>query len=328
MNVFYFTSDVFVGVAATSMVSLMENNVSVDEITFYVVDDGISEDNKAKLSAMIMAYNRSINYINALDPALLFDYPFKSRYQIGHSYPRMAVGSLLPKNLDRVLALDSDTLIDGNIYDFYNMDMKGNIIAGVADCLNLRAYKKQFGLDGEEFYCNAGVFLIDLEKWRQEHIEDEIKNIIKNKKGNVFFFEQTLMNYACRGKILKLHPTYNCYTLLFAFNYENLLIWRRPTIFYTEDEVKDAINSPTIIHFTRNFYMLSRPWIKGCDHPLTDTYLEYKMLTPWNNLENGITGKKQINRYKLLHAVPQKLIAYGVGIIYNIIRPKLWWKNE
>ena len=79
------------------------------------------------------------------------------------------------------------------------------------------------------------------------------KNVIKKKNGNVFFFEQTLTNYSCKGKIYKLHPKYNCYTLFFAFDYKNLIRWRKPTIFYTEKEVAEAKEKPAIIHFTRNF---------------------------------------------------------------------------
>lgn len=328
MNIFYFTSDLFVSVAATSMVSLMENNKAAETIHFYMIDDGIKKENKEKLTSLIESYGRSISYINAPDPKDLFDFPFKDRYQIGHSYVRMAIGTLLPDDVDKVLALDSDTLILGDLTELWNMDMGNNILAGVADCLNLKAYKKQFGLEGEEFYCNAGVYLIDLKKWREEQIENTIKDVIKERNGNVFFFEQTLINYSCRGQILKLHPRFNTYTLFYAFKYENLLRWRNPTIFYKENEINEAKTNPTIIHFTRNFYMLSRPWVKECDHPLTEQYIKYKVLTPWPELSEDNRSSNQKKKYKLWHSIPQKLLATLAGIIYNNIRPKMWWKNE
>ena len=328
MNVFYFTSNLFVSVAATSIVSLMENNKSFDHIHIYMIDDGIKTENKQKLTALAESFGHSIVYIEAPDPSELFDFSFKSRYQMGHSYVRMAIGTLLPPDVDRVLALDSDTLILGDLSDLWNMDMDGNILAGVADCLNLKAYKKQFGLTGDEFYCNAGMYLIDLKKWREQHIEDTIKAAIAERNGNVFFFEQTLINYSCRGKITKLHPEYNTYTLFYAFKYKNLIKWRKPTIFYTEHEIEEAKKSPAIIHFTRNFYMLSRPWVRGCDHPLSRKYLEYKQMTPWSELENDNRSMKQKLLYRFWHIIPQSILAVFAGIIYNEIRPRLWWKNE
>lgn len=328
MNVFYFTSDAFAGVAATSMLSLMENNRSADSITFYVIDDGISPEKKDKLTRMVMGYGREIQFIQAPDPSELFDFPFESRYQMGHSYVRMAIGTLLPSHVDQVLALDSDTLITGDISDLWNMDMGDHILSGVVDCMNLKAYRRQFGLTGEEFYCNAGVFMVNLKKWREEKIEDEIKRIIAEKNGNVFFFEQTLMNYSCRGRILKLHPKYNTYTLFYALRFKNLLTWRKPTIFYSQKEADEAMQAPAIIHFTRNFYMQSRPWVKGCDHPLTPEYLRYKQLTPWPELDEDTRSFKQKALYKMWHCIPQGMLVHIVSVIYNQIRPKMWWKNE
>lgn len=328
MNVFYFTSDLFASVAATSIVSLLENNKAVKEINFYIVDDGITSENKEKLTAMIISYGRYVHYIVAPDPSELFDFPFKSRYQMGHSYVRMAIATLLPETVERVIALDSDTLVVGNLSELWKLDMGENILAGVADCMNLDAYSRKFGLSGEEFYCNAGVFLIDLKKWREQKIEEKIKNVIREKNGNVFFFEQTLMNYSCKGKICKLHPKYNCYTLFFAFDYKNLIRWRKPTIFYTEAEVSEAKAKPIIIHFTRNFYMLSRPWVKGCDHPMSAKYKKYKELTAWPNLDEDNRTWKQLTKYRLWHLFPQNIIARGASVLYNLVRPRIWWKNE
>lgn len=116
--------------------------------------------------------------------------------------------------------------------------MAGNILAGVADCMNIKKYKRQFDMDDDDIYCNAGFYLVDLKKWRQENIEEKIINRIFKQNGNVFFFEQTLMNWSCRGKILKLSPNYNAYTLFWAFEYNNLLRWRKPKNFYTREQVQ------------------------------------------------------------------------------------------
>lgn len=328
MNVFYFTSDLFASVLAVSMISLMENNKEAAEINFYIINDGITEENKKQLTLMAESYGRNLMYIAAPNPSELFGFQFKNKYQMGHSYVRMGVGSLLPDTVDRVLALDSDTLVTGNLSELWNMDLGGNIMAGVADCINLKAYYKQFGLSGNEFYCNAGMFLIDLKKWRKEKIEQEIKRIIKEKNGNVFFFEQTLMNYACKGKIYKLSPSYNCYTLFFAFDYKNLIKWRKPTNFYTKKEVEEAKANPKIVHFTRNFYMSSRPWMEDCNHPLAGQYQKYKKMTFWKKTEKDNKNDQQILKYKLWHIFPQNVVAVGASFLYNIIRPKMWWRNE
>ena len=136
------------------------------------------------------------------------------------------------------------------------------------------------------------------------------------------------MNWSCRGKILKLSPNYNAYTLFWAFEYNNLLRWRKPKNFYTREQVQQAKNNPVIIHYTRNFYMLSRPWVEGCDHPMTAKYLEYKELTPWKEMHKDTRSRLDKVKYKTYHMIPQRILSDIVCFIYNEIRPRMWWKNE
>lgn len=328
LNVLYFFSDLFADVAATSIVSLLENNKTFDGITIYIVDDSISNQKREMLNSLVSSYNRDIMYIEAPDPSAFFDFPFKSRYQMGHSYMRMCIGSVVPERVERLLCLDSDTLVLGDLTSLWSTDMKDNILAGVVDCVNTKAFHKQFMLNETDLYCNAGMFLVNLKEWRNCSIEQKIKDTIKDHNGNIFFFEQTLMNYACRGKIIKLPPEYNTYTLFYALRYKNLMIWRRPTIFYSEQESMKAKSSPIIIHFTRNFYMMSRPWVKGCDHPMTQEYLKYKQMTPWKVLENDKRKWSERMKYKFIHSFPERIIVIITNILYNEIRPLLFWKNE
>lgn len=328
MNVLYFCTDLFIHVAATSIVSLMENNKAMDNIVVYLVDDGISYEKKKLLEGLVDEYKRKIVFLPAPDPSEFFQFPFKNRYQMGHSYMRMCIGTLVPDNVDKLLVLDSDTLVLGNLKELVDMDMGDNILAGVADYVNVKAYNKQFMLDKSDIYCNAGIFFVNLKAWRDHKIEEKIRNVIKEKNGNIFFFEQTLINHCCKGKIIKLHPKYNCYTLFYAFKYKNLLRWRKPTTYYNEDDVKEAKANPLIIHFTRNFYMLSRPWIENCDHTMTKPYLKYKRLTPWKFLEKDHRSAFNKMKYKLIHLIPQRLLMYIVNVMYNLIRPRMSWKNE
>lgn len=328
MNVFYFSSDQYASVAAVSIVSLLENNKTSEPVHIFIADDGIKEDTKLKLMEMISGYNADVQFIELPDPSELLDFPFKDRYQIGHSYPRMCIARLLPEELDRVLILDSDTLVLDDLSELWNMDLKDNILAGVVDCMNLKAYRRQFMLEPGQIYCNAGMFLVDLKKWREQKVEEEIISTIKEHNGNVFFFEQTLMNFCCRGKILKLPPEYNAYTLFYAFEYDNLITWRKPTVFYSKEEAQKAVEHPKIIHFTRNFYMKSHPWKEGSNHPFSEIYRKYMAMTPWTDLWKDNRTEKQEKKYRLWHKLPQKTLCRGANILYNKIRPLMRWRNE
>ena len=53
---------------------------------------------------------------------------------LGRTYARMALGEILPENVDRVLSLDSDTLVVDSIREMYNTEFSENeFVAGVYD---------------------------------------------------------------------------------------------------------------------------------------------------------------------------------------------------
>lgn len=52
MNVVYSSSDSYSMVAGISMYSLLENNQSVDELNIFLIENGMSQENKDKFTTM------------------------------------------------------------------------------------------------------------------------------------------------------------------------------------------------------------------------------------------------------------------------------------
>ena len=328
MDVVYFTSDLFAGATGISMLSLMENNKSFQDIHFYVFEDEVTEENKRLLKKSVEDdYKRKLTFLKMPMADECFDYKFKTKYYMGRTYLRLCLDKYLPENVEKVLCLDSDTLIQGDLSEIWNIELGNNVLAGVADCLNVKAYSYQFGLNEDNIYINVGMSIIDVKKWRDEKLTDVAKEYIREKNGTVFFVEQTMMNYICRNRILKLPLNYNCYTLLYAFSYDELLKMRKPNYFYSREEVEAAKADPKLIHFTRNFFMMSRPWIKGCDHSMTSEYQKYKAMSYWPELEEDRRTWKEKAKAVLWHRIPRWFMIRLVNFLYNTVRPKLIWKN-
>ena len=55
----------------------------------------------------------------------------------------------IPNRL-QIYKVDSDTLITSDLSELWNIDLKDNIIAGVADCIDVPDYRKRFFIDS---YC-------------------------------------------------------------------------------------------------------------------------------------------------------------------------------
>lgn len=91
-------------------------------------------------------------------------------------------------------------------------------------------------------------------------------------------------------------PRFNSVTIFYDFSYKEILEYRNPPKFYSEKEIREAVEKPTIIHFTTSF-LSRRPWIEGCNHKYVDEWIKYKNMSSWcdNKLwkykrEKGLRG--------------------------------------
>ena len=57
MYIAYSSSDLYSELAATSMASVLVNNRSVEDITFLVIEKGITDEHKKGIATMVESYN-------------------------------------------------------------------------------------------------------------------------------------------------------------------------------------------------------------------------------------------------------------------------------
>ena len=325
MNIAYHSSDTFSSVLAVSMASIMENNKAMDDITFYVLEKQISEDNKHKLQELVTSYGRTLVLIPMPNMQEEFDFPIAQvrKKWILDSYCRLFLGTILPKEVERVLYLDCDTLCDGDLNELWDLDLQGKYCAAVTDALG-ENYYALFKMNDTSRYCNSGMVLFDLKKWRDNAMEDVVARYVREHDGYVFFMEQSVMNIVLQDKIFILHPKYNVYTLISGLKYNELKLLRHCKRFYTEKECDEAKADSRMIHLTNLFLIKGRPWLAGNNHPYKDLYLQYRQKTPWaqeplQKMDIGLIKKIQ---YAIIAIMPKKLLLGCVGLVYEYIRPK------
>ena len=195
----------------------------------------------------------------------------------------MFIGELLPDSIERVIYLDSDTVVEGSLEELWNLDLEEYYEAAVDDCLS-KKYRKLVHLSGEGVYCNNGVLLLNLKKFRDENIIDIFIEFVKKYEGYFVFNEQTILNSVFENKIKVLPLKYNVYTLVYALEYKQLMRLRKPYKYsYSEEEYMLARANPCITHYTGCFMVNKRPWIQGSEHPHIKAYLKYKAISPWKD---------------------------------------------
>ena len=131
-------------------------------------------------------------------------------------------------------------------------------------------------------YFNAGVLLIDLEKWRNINAGKIILDYYKANNGRLFANDQDAINGALVGKIYTLLPKYNFYNIFYQYPYKFLKRMMEPVKYISENDFNECVKNPIIIHYLGE----ERPWRAGNHHKYKNDYIKYLSKTPWKETDN------------------------------------------
>lgn len=328
LHVVYASDDKFAEILGVSLVSLYENNTGMDEIHIYVLDSGISDENKKRLLSICDKYDRErIQFISARDISKILSMNVNTDRGSLSQYARLFVSRDLPETLERVLYLDCDIIINDSLYELWNLDLKGKTIAALKDAFS-KQYRKNIELQPNDVMFNSGVMLIDMKKWKEKHIEKKLLAFIKRHNGVIQQGDQGALNAVLSKDTYCFHPRFNSVTIFYDFTYEEMLAYRKPVDFYSKREVKQAVEYPVIIHYTTSFTS-TRPWIEGSKHPYKDKWLYYKGRSPWADeplwkpsKPGGLKGayvsmSKKLPRKMMIH-ISSLLQVHGRPFIYSM----------
>ena len=323
MNVVYHCTDNYAFITGTSIVSIFENNKDMDEINVYILENGFQEETKEKYNRLAERYGRKIIFIPMPDVNEEYGLGLTSikKKWLFDSYSRLFLDTILPP-MDRVLYLDGDTLILHSLKDLWEMDMGDNCCAAALDCLG-EPYYGLFEIDHGK-YCNSGVILINLKKWREQKVADQVTAYVREKNGYVFFMEQSVFNIVLQGRIAYLPAIYNTSSIMQMFTPKQLWKMRKPKYFYDEEEIAEAVNDPTIIHMTGLFYVINKPWNKVTNHPNKDLFWSYFKKLDWGRdeiQEDSRDFKTKVMDF-MFHVTPKGILVPVVSSIYNGPRVK------
>lgn len=322
-HIVYASDNGFAEVLGVSLTSLYENSKDAEDIVVYVLDSGISKENREKLSSLSGKYGRSgIKFISARDISKILSMNVNTDRGSLSQYARLFVSSDLPKELERVLYLDCDIIINKSISELWQIDMKGKTIAALKDAFS-KQYRKNIDLQPHDIMFNSGVMLIDLDRWKEQQVEKRLLKFIKKRGGRIQQGDQGALNAVLSKDTLCLHPRFNSVTIFYDFTYPELLTYRKPVDYYSPKEVKEAVEDPVLIHFTTSF-LSKRPWYEGCGHKYCGQWLKYKALSPWSDTplwpakkESGLRGMY----IKLCKKIPRKLMIGFSGLLQAYGRP-------
>ena len=210
MNILISINNKFVFAAIQMLKSLhFFNNVFLNVYLLYedLTDESI-QSLKSEINEEMMAKLYLIKY--DFSPR---SFPSKVPHISKEAYFRLYAPFLLPQDMDRILYLDSDIIINGNIEELYNIDFEDAIFAATENIdLNPNFQEdtnKRLGLPLDNKYINSGVLLINLKKYKDFITEDNINQYIDENYENIIYMDQDIINKMFYQQIKIVSETYN-----------------------------------------------------------------------------------------------------------------------
>jgi lipopolysaccharide biosynthesis glycosyltransferase len=227
---------------------------------------------------------------------------------------------ILPGEVERILYVDSDTIITGAVFELADFDL-GGCVTAMRSIYGHERYKKHnilLGIPEEEPWFNGGVMVVDIEKWKQEKVFEALMESFET--CQILLNDEHMLNRVLYGRIAMLPSKFND-----NINRENT----GGTIGGMEKRLKEK--DIRILHFGK--YFGERPWNKNSLHPVTPLFDKYLALSPWRDMQKDPPRRFMLRLFKTLYMVFPKvwvmrLFGIGMNIEADIRDAKIVRKNR
>lgn len=312
-HIAYACNAVYAVQTAVSMVSVCRHHPA-DEIIFYLIEDGIDTGTLRDIQKLITEKCGKKLKISPLRPLL-------GRLKLAGMdrhpatvYAKIFLEKVCPA--DRVIYLDSDTVVTAPLTKFLLLDMRSAYIAGVKMPYTEKQ-KADAGLPCKAPYLCDGVLLINLQKWRQDHMMDKCTAYIRSCHGSPPMLSEGTVNHVARGQAVALAPEYNLMSGMLLWTGRQLAQLYGVNDYYTEDMLLHARKYPVVIHYLNELYI--RPWYKNSDHPYRGVYRQYLRMLEWNQKIWMQTGCMPV-RTRMLRALNRVLPFWIFWRLYHAVK--------
>ena len=243
MHIAFCVNDCYAEYIQVSIKGLLDNNSS--SVVVHVLSDYVSEKNKRKLERLVGAYPNAELDVRIVDDSKLSG--LKDTWTI-YTWYRVLIPEILGADVHRVLYLDADVLVTGNIEDLFSLDMTDKAIAGTVDFQSKDAMTYQrCGYEMEKEYVCAGVMLMNLDYWREHDVAGKVVKWGRENNDRIKFPDQDAINYICRDTKILLPLKYD---IIDGYFYGDYYYRNYP------EELRECVEAPVIIH-----YAGQAPWV-------------------------------------------------------------------
>ncbi|WP_261128242.1 glycosyltransferase family 8 protein [Streptococcus mitis] len=234
----------------TTIKSVLYHNKDVD---FYILNNDIAPEWFKLLGKKMEVVNSTIKNIY-IDKEIFEGY--KTGPHINYAtYFRFFAPEVV--DADRILYIDSDLIVTGDLSPLFEIDFQGYSIGAVDD---------YYAYEGRTSGFNAGVLLMNVAKWKEYSIVNNLLELAAEKHSIVHLADQSILNIYFENNWLELDKTYN---YMVGVDISNLI--------QKYERLEDSL--PVVVHFASH----DKPWNTYSISRLRELWWTYRDLD-WSEI--------------------------------------------
>lgn len=276
----------FVPHLAALIESIKDTTPEQSYLQICVLDGGISPKNRKLLHMQFLKDLKQPGSLHFLDCSHLYkDVDVHMHFSTSTFY-RIDLGSILP-NHAKVIYIDCDTIVQGDLTELWNLDLNSKAVAAVPDLImknfvrhRTPAMKAAGGMPAADYlstyvglgsaiddYFQAGVIVFDLAHYRQLNVANRALDDLKSKR--YWFLDQDILNKYLVGQVKFLDTSWNCVNMIMDILPGLNAEWAA--------KAKQDFAAPKIIHYAG---FEAKPW-NNHKAPWAEVYWYYLRKTYW-----------------------------------------------
>ena len=193
--------------ALVSITSLIKNVKS--KLNIYIIHD--NPESFKKYLNKINQDNIHMEFFKFNDSN--YDFPrVKNTHVSIATYYRLFISNYLDSDIGTVLYLDADTVciqdFSAEIKELQQKIISENILFSVSSDEYFKGTLDRLSMKGGKYF-NAGVMLINLDKWEKDKVGEKLINTMKENYENIVWWDQDILNKYIDGEYLELNYDLN-----------------------------------------------------------------------------------------------------------------------
>lgn len=253
--------------------SLFETNQESSFDVYLITDETWTEKETKKFSTLCEKHHSRF-IVNVTNVERMNTFP-KSTHINRATYFNLNAANILPTSVHKIIYMDGDMVVNGDIRPIWNFDIEGYACAMVEDCSTYdQSIYDRLGYDKMYGFYNNGVTVYNMDFLRKMNFSEKALRFIAENPEKALWMDQDAINFLLAEKTIGLPMMYNFQTL-FLLDYH----WKN----YNDDfrsKVLEASMHPVVVHYAGRI----KPWNwRYFGLPYKQEWNHYYDISSWKN---------------------------------------------